>query len=105
MVTKKKIGLEIKNLSVRDKKIKIHPNLMGLAFTLILLSISEGGKTNCCVNIILKYAKYFKDNVYIFMKTPDKTVKKHLIDNPKVNAVRFNSLVDKEGNDIIQEII
>lgn len=102
---KKKIDLEIRNLSVRDKKIKVHQNLPGLPFSLILLSISEGGKTNCCVNLILKYKKYFKDNVYIFSKTPDKTIKKHLIDNKKINAIKFNSLVDKNGNDIIQEII
>ena len=101
----KKIDLEIKNLSVRDKRIKIHPNLPGLPLSLLLLSISEGGKTNCCINLILKYAKYFKDNVYIFSKTPDKSIKKHLIDNPKINAIRFNSLIDKEGNNIIEEII
>ena len=38
-----KFDLEIKNISVKDNRIKIHPNLPGIPLSLLLLSISEGG--------------------------------------------------------------
>ena len=73
--------------------------------SLLCVSKSESGKTNLLINMILKYRKYFKDNLYIFNKSPDLTIKKRLIDNPKINGVRFTGLFDKYGNSVIKEIM
>ena len=72
---------------------------------MVVVGKSGCGKSNCICNLVLKYRKYFKDNLYIFQKSPCETIKKNLIDNPKMNGIRFKSIIDKEGNNIISEII
>ena len=86
----KKINLEIQDLTHRLKQTEIHPNWPRAPFSLISCAKSESGKSNLLVNLILKYNKLFKDNLYTFQSTPDKSIKKNLIDNKKINGIRFN---------------
>ena len=104
-MVKKKIDLRIKNLSVSLPKITIHPNLPTLFFSMAVIGKSGCGKSNCLCNLILKYKKYFKDNLYIFQKSPCETIKKNLIDNQKINGIRFKNITDKKGKNILEEII
>jgi len=105
MKKKKPIDLKIKKLSVSLPKVSIHPNLPSLCFSMVVVGKSGCGKSNCICNLVLKYRKYYKDNLYIFQKSPCETIKKNLIDNPNMNRIRFKSIIDKEGNNIISEII
>ena len=103
-MTKKKVDLSIKDLTTRLKTITIHEDLPRVPFSLICTAKSESGKSNLLINLILKYGKIFKENIYIFQSTSDLSIKKNLIDNKKVGGVRFNSFYDKKGNNIIDAI-
>ncbi len=100
----KKIDLSIKDLTTRLKTTELHPNLPRVPFSLICTAKSESGKSNLLINLILKYGKIFKNNTYIFNSTPDMSIKKNLIDNKKINGIRFKSFFDKKGNSILEAI-
>src|SRR5690348_714280 len=101
---KKPIDLTIKNLSVSLPKVSVHPNLPSLCFSMVVVGKSGSGKSNAICNLVLKYKNYFKDNLYIFQKSPCDTIKKNLIDNKKINGIRFKNIIDKKGNNILSEI-
>jgi ABC-type transporter Mla maintaining outer membrane lipid asymmetry ATPase subunit MlaF len=102
---KKALDLKIKNLTVSLPSVTIHPNLPTLCFSMIIVGKSGSGKSNVLCNLLLKYQRHFKDNLYIFQKTPCDTIKKNLIDNEKINGIRFKNLFDKKGNDILTGIV
>jgi hypothetical protein len=102
---KPKVNLELNNIAIRQPTIEVHPNLPVVPFSLLSVAKSGSGKTNSLCNLILNYADIFKDNLFIFQKTPDLTIEKHLIKNKKINAIRFNTLYDDHGVCIPQAIL
>lgn len=63
------MDLTIRDLTVKDKTIKIHDNLMEIPYNSITIGRSACGKTNMILNLIGFYKTIFKNHLLIFTKS------------------------------------
>jgi len=95
--------MEIVDLTPKDKStIKINDTLPELPFNMTVIGKSGSGKTNLILNFISYYKKYFKDRVFIFTNSIDESFKSL---ETSIGAQIFNSLLNENGNNIIEIIL
>lgn len=99
---KPELDTAIKDLTIQDKLIKIHPNIPSLPTNMVLYGKSNAGKTNVIINLMNWYKKYFKNRCMVFTKTRNGTL---FSLEKSLNAKIFHNVINDDGENIIQVVL
>src|SRR3954454_23055688 len=94
--------LRIKDLTVQDPVIEVHPNIPTIPFNLCMYAKSNGGKTNVLLNLLQHYKAYFKDRMIVFTKSRNGSL--YSLEN-SMGALLFNSLDNSNGENLVERLL
>ena len=98
----KNLDLKIKDLTIHDPVIYVHPDIPSVPFNMNVYGSSNSGKTNVLLNIVAFYKKIFKDRIVVFTASRNGSLYS-LIKNH--GAKIYNSLTDSEDGDVLGKLM